>query len=242
MGGCRGPRRGVPGLGRSCRPGWRGRASRCPSGQGSGRCRGRPMPRSPPPQAGGGSLPIMRMGRASAFCPRNSRKLLPAPPHPHRVHSPASRGGRRRMPGPQAADGRAGSGRGDPGLRLPGSRCSAPSCACAGAVRYANCAGARPAPQSSAAPGVKPYDNWRELRRWRAPRVTGGGGRAAELRGPCPIQGVPGWAVPGRSALICVGGRQFPRSSLLYPNRGRATQPGAATDSRPSASEENFRP
>lgn len=97
---------------------------------------------SPSPNWRALSPPTIRMGRASAFRPQDSGRW-PTPPPTASTLQPRG-GGRRPTPGPQAAAAGAGSGRWDPGLQLPGSRCSAPSCACAAAVRYANCSGSGP--------------------------------------------------------------------------------------------------
>lgn len=58
---------------------------------------------SPSPNWGTLSPPTIRMGRASAFRPRDSVRC--PHPTPHCVYSPAAGGGRRPTPGPQVADG-----------------------------------------------------------------------------------------------------------------------------------------
>lgn len=93
---------------------------------------------------------------ASAFCPRNFGRC--PHPTPHCIHSPASGGGRRPTPGPPDAAGGAGSGRWDPGLRLPSSPAPAappPPAPAPARASFAtlNAQGlAPPAPQPRAAP------------------------------------------------------------------------------------------
>lgn len=90
-----------------------------------------------------GSLPSNNPDGEGLCLPSLDSGRWPTPP-PTASTLQLRGGGRRPTPGPQAAARGAGSGRWDPGLRLPGSRCSAPSCACAAAVRYANCSGSSP--------------------------------------------------------------------------------------------------
>lgn len=126
----------------------------------------------------GGSLPSNNPEREGLRLQSSEFRTLAHRTTPHCVHSAAVGGGRRPTPDLQAAAGGAGSGRWDPGLRLPGSRGSAPSCACAGAVRYANCSGVWPLLRSPAPhPTRSCSENWRELRGRQAPGVTRGGGR-----------------------------------------------------------------
>lgn len=140
-----------------------------PVAQDSGRCRGCSTPSSPPPQTGGGSLSSNNPDRVGGLCLLSSGLRTLPPTHPtlrplpnrggrEEVHTnplDRPRGSRIRLLGP-------GSGRWDPGLRLPGS---APSCACAGTVHYANCAAPSPGSEPCAAPGVQSFENGRELRR-----------------------------------------------------------------------------
>lgn len=184
---------------------------------------------------------------ASAFCPRNSGSC--PHPTPHCIHSPASGGGRRPTPGPPDAAGGAGSGRWDPGLRLPSSPAPAappPSCACAcaGVVRYVKCAGSGPTSSAAsrcAVSGAEPFENWREVRRWRAPGVTRGSGRPRRWGGSAS-GGHPGGPCPEPTALVCLGGRQFPGFSSLSPNRDCTAWPGGGNNFPPQLSEGNFRP
>lgn len=234
--------RGVPGLGLSCRPGRRGRAGRGPSAPGSGRCRGRPKPRSPSPQAGGeglSPLKLSRWGRGLRLCPPGSgRRPLPPRPLPsrgRREEADAKSSGRARLGG-------AGSGRRDPGLGHPGSRRSAPSCACAGAVRYASCAGAGP---SSAAPRRARRRLSGESARGAPPAGAPGykKRRAEERRGPRRTWGAPGRVAPCATRPgLSVEGREPLHLSPPSPNQCCAARPEAATAPPHSASEGNFRP
>lgn len=104
-----------------------------------------------------------------------------------------------------------------PGLRLPGSCGSAPSCACAGAARYANCAGSN---RGSATPRRARRVVVREWARATPPagaRGYGGGGRPGA--GAAPHSAGAGWARPGAAG---------PHASLPHsqtetapPGRGR---------------------
>lgn len=125
------PEPGLPSTGKLAS----GRCSRPGRPIGSGQrwgCREGPALRSPTEGGGALSPPYNSPAASSGFR---------TPPPSLGGRSPAAGGGRRRMP---RSTGRGAGGR-DPRPRAPRlSRCSAPSCACAGAVRYANCAGAGP--------------------------------------------------------------------------------------------------
>lgn len=210
-----------------------GESRRCPRALGSGRGVGRSPPALPLLKLRALSPPMIRTGRAggSAFRPRDSGRWPRATP----LRPLSSRGGRGeagarlsvRLWGSQLRPL-------GPGLRRPGSGGSAPSCACAGAVRYANGAG------SPRGPATPRRARRAVLREW-ARATPPAGARASEPRRAAAGLGRPafGRRPVGRARSR---GRQFPRSSPLFPHRDGAAGPRAAATSPRPVSEENFRP
>uniref|UniRef100_A0ABI8ANX2 BCL2 associated agonist of cell death n=2 Tax=Felis catus TaxID=9685 RepID=A0ABI8ANX2_FELCA len=245
-------RTGVPGLGRSSRLGRRGRAERYPSAEGSGRCGWGAHPPALPLPKLGVSLPSNNpdWGR-----PLPSVLGIPTLPAPHPPLHPLSSLGGREEADAGSSGRRRGSrlwslGPGAPAPQLPGSRCSAPSCACAcaGAVGYANRAGSGPT-SSAAARRVAPRPA-RSRSRIGASCAAGGrpglleaaGGRDAGAKAQ-PTGARVGRA-QGRRALF-VWGAASSHACLAHPQiesapAGRGG--GAVTTSPHRLSEGNFRP
>lgn len=206
-----------------------GESRRCLLALGSGCGVRRSTPGSPPPPTAG-SLPAKDPDGGSAFRPRDAGRW----PQPTPLRPLSSRG-RRREAGAGLSVQLWGSQLRPPGpgLRLPGSCGSAPSCACAGAARYANCAG------SNRGPATPRRARRVAVREW-ARATPPAGARGYERR---PAAEVPGGPACGRRR----GGgqarsRRFPRFSPPFPNRDCAAGPRAATTSPRPVSEENFRP
>lgn len=179
----------------------------------------------------GDSFPSNKPDGEGLCLPSSGFRTLP-PPHPPLCLLP-SRGGREETD--DGSSGRrwvAGSGRWDAGLRLPGSRCSAPSCACAAAVRYANCSESGPC---YAEPRRARRGTVRELARLAPPAGVRGykRRRAAVTLGLRRVRPVPGWALPGASCPCFFGGPAVPM--LLFPIlKSRSCRPTRGGNDFPS--------
>lgn len=201
-----------------------GESRRCLLALGSGRGVGRSMPGSPPPQTAG-SLPSNDPdGPGWGLCLQASglRTLAPSHPPASTLQPREAGGGRRRALRPPLGEPAPAAGT---RAQLPGSGGSAPSCACAGGVRYANGAASN---RGSAAPRRarrRVVREYAELRRRRVPGVPRGGRRQAAA--------VLGRPRLGRRPGAHARSRQSPRFSSPFPTemappgRGRPRLPRA---------------
>lgn len=201
-----------------------GESRRCLLALGSGRGVGRSTPGSPPPQTAG-SLPSNDPdGPGWGLCLQASglRTLAPSYPPASTLQPREAGGGRRRALRPPLGEPAPAAGT---RAQLPGSSGSAPSCACAGGVRYANGAASN---RGSAAPRRarrRVVREYAELRRRRVPGVPRGGRPPRCWGGPASAGArgaMPGAASPHASPphspprwrRRAEGGHDFPAPAL----------------------------